>query len=77
MSTFQWTPSVPVNRDEVGGNVLLNNGALPLGTTHLALASPHIKRKKRVMMWPLGCAQQTGKLTPTAEESRCEISCLQ
>lgn len=43
MITFEWAPSVPVNRDEVGGNVLLNNGALPLGTTHFALASPLIK----------------------------------
>lgn len=43
VSTFEWAPSVPVNRDEVGGNVLLNNSALPLGATHHALTSPLIK----------------------------------
>lgn len=45
VSTFQWPPSVPVNGDEVGGNVLLNNGTLPLATTHLAPASHLIKEK--------------------------------
>lgn len=43
MRTLEWAPSVPVNREEVGGNVLLNNGALPLATTHLALTSPLIE----------------------------------
>lgn len=56
--TLEWAPSVPVNREEVGGNVLLNNGALPLATTHLALTLPTHRSAilflKQVMMWPRG-----------------------
>lgn len=42
VSPFEWAPSVPVNRYEVGDNVVLYNGAGPLGTT-LTLTSLLIK----------------------------------
>lgn len=42
VSTFKWAPSVPVNRYEVGDNVVLFNGVGPLGTT-LTLTSLLIK----------------------------------
>lgn len=33
LSVAQGAPSVPANRDGMGGNVVLNNGAEILGTT--------------------------------------------
>ena len=48
-------PSVPANRDGVGGNVVLNNGAGPLGTAlppNLPAHQSAITISKQAIMWP-------------------------
>lgn len=51
----QGAPSVPANRDGVGGDVVLNNGAGPLGTTRPPNLPTHqsaITFSKQTIMWP-------------------------
>lgn len=48
-------PSVPANRDGMGGNVVLNNGAGILGTTlppNLPAHQSEITFSKQAIMWP-------------------------
>lgn len=52
---FKCAPSVPANRDGVGGNVVLNNGAGPLGTTlppNLPAHQRAITSSKQAIMRP-------------------------